>query len=225
MRSLLPETRKGDSCLAALYYCRGVPDLELGVSWGGGKVASSVPASSLVLSADAVHVRPTRSSPPNPEHLPQLPYQQIRGSESPERCLQGERHMCVQPQSQARLGASSEKKNTEAASTLLSPSGRASLEYRKCTWRSRHPAVKLSYIQDFWPASLYRCSVCVLPKRAHYRCSEVGLTASLHQTLRSDTLGAFLSLPHLLPLWNPRYSDLCLAPGLSKPGPCHRRDS
>lgn len=210
--SLLPETRKGDSCLAVLYYCRGVPDLELGVSWGGGEVASSVPASSLALSADAVHVRPARSSPPNPEHLPQLPYQQIRGSESPEQCLQGERHMCVQPQSRAGLGASFEKKKTEAASTLLSPSGRASLEYRKRTWRSRHPAVKLSYIQDFWPASLYRCS-------------EVGLTASLHQTLRSDTLGAFLSLPHSLPLWNPRYSDLCLAPGLSKPGPCHLRDS
>ena len=94
-------------------------------------MASSVPASPLALLTDAVHLRPARSSPPNPEHLPQLPYQQIRGSESPGQCLQGERHMCVQPRSRARLGDSSEKRKTEAASTLPSPSGRASLEYRK----------------------------------------------------------------------------------------------
>lgn len=59
--------------------------------------------------------------------------------------------MCVQPQSRAGLGDSSEKRKTEVASTLPSPSGRASLEYRKCTWRSRHPAPKLS-------CSLYKTS-------------------------------------------------------------------
>ena len=55
MWSLLPETRKGDSSLAALCYCRGVPDLELGVSWGGGEVASSVPASLLSLDLMITH--------------------------------------------------------------------------------------------------------------------------------------------------------------------------
>lgn len=191
--SLLPETRKGDSCLATLYCGRGVPDLELGASWGGGEVASSVPASPLALLTDAVHLRPARSSPSNPEHLPQLPYQQIRGSESPGQCLQGERHMCVQPQSRARLGDSSEKRKTEAASTLPSPSGRASLEYRKFTWRSRHPAPKLS-------CSLYKTS-----GRLHSTAAlKWPSLPSLHQTLRSDTLGASSSLPHLLPLWNPQ---------------------
>lgn len=85
------------------------------------------------------------------------------------------------------------ERKTEAASTLPSPSGRASLEYRKCTWRSRHPAPKLS-------CSLYKTS-----GRLHSTAAlKWPSLPSLHQTLRSDTLGASSSLPHLLPLWNPQ---------------------
>lgn len=55
-------------------------------SWGvraGGEATSSAPASPPPLLADAVHVCPARSSPPHPEHFPQLPWQHLGGSGSP----------------------------------------------------------------------------------------------------------------------------------------------
>lgn len=60
-----------------------MPAWELEAPGIGGEGASSVPASLPSLLADAVHVCPTRSSPPHPQHFPKLPWQQLRGPGSP----------------------------------------------------------------------------------------------------------------------------------------------
>ena len=119
-----PEAGRGDNCPAALCYCGGMPPLELGASWDGGEAANSVPASPPALSADAVHLCPARSSPPNPEHLPRLPCQQICGSEGPGRWLQGERHTCSAPTSGRAGGFLQEKEEMKLPPHSRPPAAR-----------------------------------------------------------------------------------------------------
>lgn len=149
-RSLSPEAGRGDSGPPPC-----VPAKEcLPWSWEHHEVEARqlvglVPASSPCPLADAVHVRPARSSPPDPQHLPRLPWQQLCGSECSVWQLQGERH----PRARLGCGLPLRKGGNEAAATRLPPSGVAGLRTQETHLEAQTSRSKTQLLERFQGSS------------------------------------------------------------------------